>query len=863
MNKYSVSVYYRPVKNDKKEIKTSLICKNIAKYRISVTVEKLTELIENDYVWCPATFIGNDKKQDELDSIQIFALDFDGDLSLHDALERAERYSIPVAMYYETMSSENYSRFRFVFICNQVVEDKDIAVLISNCLCTVYPEADQTSKDFSKLYFPGKNSVCNGDVMFSIYDLLISTMQYLEENNPANKARKLKQIANKSHIVLMNGNFYIQDNSVIYDSSAFFSCREKVENNTIDEFFKSDEIKEITIYNNMVLSDNSSDSNYKIFFSRFSNQINTGKRELKQKLSPCAGEVCQLINDFINGIRLSHSEWFGLMLNLIQLSGGKQLFMNILEKYSEQYGDIQRKFIQMECAIRGDYHASRCDSFCPYSENCNHESNMCYTLKTSGRRIVEIEDNVHYKSIDDMRDELCEKIKKSLILPGIRVIKAPAGAGKTYACLQAVKQSDKQCIMALPNARLMKEIEYKAKKMGVSCISYPVVEELLDKLPDGLSEEIRNAYTIGDETAVNFILRDSQNPYAMSYLNQISTAHKFRGQLVLTTHARLLNLKEDYLSTKYVIIDEDILPMIMQTKSVLRNEVIRLIYSLQNSEDYIDGRLINKLKSIVNVNQYEFISALSDDFISYNKSVLKNHTECCKSNLFQSLSAECFYHDSERDDILFIYEKQLPECNCIILSATADKEIYSKVFNDRLSEFYDMGYLKYKGDLIIHADHTYSHDCFNQNPELMKEICERHSDCAVISFKKYAKYGGIYLGAAQGLNYLQGQNIVVAGTFHRPDYVYKLWFMQILGCIPNDVMAKRRVQRNGFSFPFMTFKDSFLQAIQLYMIESEQEQAVGRARLVSYKCTVHLYSNFPLLQGQIYCNNLQKSMYKY
>lgn len=47
------------------------------------------------------------------------------------------------------------------------------------------------------------------------------------------------------------------------------------------------------------------------------------------------------MNDFINGIRLSHSEWFGLMLNLIQLSGWKQLFINTLEKYSEQYGDIQ------------------------------------------------------------------------------------------------------------------------------------------------------------------------------------------------------------------------------------------------------------------------------------------------------------------------------------------------------------------------------------------------------------------------------------------------------------------------------------------------------------------------------------------
>lgn len=98
---------------------------------------------------------------------------------------------------------------------------------------------------------------------------------------------------------------------------------------------------------------------------------------------------------------------------------------------------------------------------------------------------------------------------------------------------------------------------------------------MLDRLPQELSEEIRNAYIIGDETAVNFLLRNSQNHYAMSYLNKISTAHKFKGQLVLTTHARLLNLKEDYLNTKYVIINEDILPMIMQTKSVSGNEIIQ------------------------------------------------------------------------------------------------------------------------------------------------------------------------------------------------------------------------------------------------------------------------------------------------
>lgn len=48
---------------------------------------------------------------------------------------------------------------------------------------------------------------------------------------------------------------------------------------------------------------------------------------------------------------------------------------------------------------------------CLYSESCNHESNICYTLKTSGKRIVEVEDNVSYKSIEDMRCDMnCMKI---------------------------------------------------------------------------------------------------------------------------------------------------------------------------------------------------------------------------------------------------------------------------------------------------------------------------------------------------------------------------------------------------------------------------------------------------------------------
>ena len=49
----------------------------------------------------------------------------------------------------------------------------------------------------------------------------------------------------------------------------------------------------------------------------------------------------------------------------------------------------------------------------------------------------------------------------------------------------------------------------------------------------------------------------------------------------------------------------------------------------------------------------------------------------------------------------------------------------------------------------------------------------------------------------------------------------------------------------------MTYADATLRAIQFYMIESELEQAVGRARLLRCDCTVNLFSDFPLKQAEL------------
>ena len=182
---------------------TPKINAEIAQGKHEVTLKKLAGAIEAEFAWCPAVFTNNRKKQDNLESIQLFALDFDGDLTFDEAQRRAEKYHLPIALYYETMTSHNFSKFRLVFACIQKVQDKDLAVLVQYCLCTIFEGVDTTSKDFSKLYFPGRNAHYDDEAKFSIYELLLSTIQYLKEYQPSNKVRKLKQIAKKSKVVLL------------------------------------------------------------------------------------------------------------------------------------------------------------------------------------------------------------------------------------------------------------------------------------------------------------------------------------------------------------------------------------------------------------------------------------------------------------------------------------------------------------------------------------------------------------------------------------------------------------------------------------------------------------------------------------
>ena len=64
-------------------------------------------------------------------------------------------------------------------------------------------------------------------------------------------------------------------------------------------------------------------------------------------------------------------------------------------------------------------------------------------------------------------------------------------------------------------------------------------------------------------------------------------------------------------------------------------------------------------------------------------------------------------------------------------------------------------------------------------------------------------------------------------------------------------MQSMRTSYNGYDFRIKTFQSDILRKIHLWMLESHLEQAVGRARLLRYSCTVKVFARFPVAQAII------------
>jgi len=339
---------------------------------------------------------------------------------------------------------------------------------------------------------------------------------------------------------------------------------------------------------------------------------------------------------------------------------------------------------------------------------------------------------------------------------------------------------------------------------------------------------------------------DKNNPDYVKitrFLNDCKLSSRFDGHIV-STHAKLLHMSEETLNSHTVIIDEDILRSAIRTEKVPMKNLERikqdrvLPYSISNRI-----RQLYRYKGFsINYDDYDLDSAQEYDVID---KLLGYGTK-----IIDLLKSQFIYVD--KDGVQFIVEDKLPDCKLIILSATASDELYRKFYPEREIECVKCSKVKYKGQVFQYTDSTYSRDKIENDKDMIQRIKNSHPDCEFITFKKYEREFGTeyHFGNTEGLNCLKGKDIVVVGLPNTHDIVYCLYGMRAGASLKKAHMHPRKIEYNNKEFWLNTYKDDTLRLIQCWIISSQLEQAVGRARLLREKCTVYVYAGFPVEQAE-------------
>lgn len=829
----------------KANIPYCVISKTIGNNPQELTLEEIAQTIENGYTISSPIYRNGIRKKENIIEMQLFILDFDGKdgcvLSYSDALKRAEYYDLPVVISYETKSSVDWSRYRLIFLYNEPVRDMRIMDIMNRLLMHIFPEADSTTKDLSKIFLPGRNVRLHGGKPFHFDTLVVAAKDFCKAST-------------RSALI---SNFKKEHGLVIKDNDIFLS-----DNITPQEF---GDLRANSININMEcarISPKNGGIKY-IYFMDHSEEKGLKLTKVKPnevirlRDNSAIKNECALMCDFEEGIRLPHDQWFGLAANLINIKGGQRQFAEIINSYSDLYGNVDFKIKQMEYAARMNYKPQCCADFCPYSDECPHSENMVLTLKNKRHRMKRIEGySERFTDIGGIRKDMQSFFNNVVSNEfAVNILKAPTGSGKSTAHLEFLSHFDRRTINAYPNSGLMLEKYNAAVSMGINAVCTPIIDDLYQHLTAEQEEQIKSLYEIGaGELPIRLLKQWSKdNPHIQAYLSMLDNlpedAHIF------TTHARLFRMSEQMTENAIIFIDEDIVPSMFGCSAVSVDEFNKLYNAV--GDESLKNKL-NRIKEHISGDSCYFHLGELQFSPEYKSEFMAKCTSCgigFSQNIWGLVESENFYYCTADRNIHFTVINRLGNFKKIIMmSATANEIICRKAFGGAVN-FCDMGQIRYKGKVICNSGQSFSRAYLSDNnaEKLISNIVDRHGDCVYITFKEYckyidSKYQRTHYGQAVGTNDFEGKDLVVIGLNHRPFYVYEL-FARALGIDCSDTLSTRKAQLHGFEFYMMTYANSELRNIQQYMIGSDLEQAIGRARLIYHDCTVHLYGNFPARQG--------------
>lgn len=497
---------------------------------------------------------------------------------------------------------------------------------------------------------------------------------------------------------------------------------------------------------------------------------------------------CRLFREYESGEKgLDHDELFGLMTSLIGIETGSGLFLSTMKKYPELYDHLEKWQFDVQYCIEKEYMPQRCDGFCPYSGECSHTKNI---LTTAHPHHIPMEPdpnyNVSYCSLEEAQDDVYEVIHDAYMQSDnhIYIIKAQVGIGKSYSYLRIMKEHPgERFLIAAPTNLLKNELYNKAKDMGADVCVTPSLEEIKGEIPAKVRKEIQWLYKRGQHRAVaryiKKVLENGDIPCLKEYMEQKERVRKSKGSLI-TTHRYMLTMDEERLSEfGTIIVDEDIL-----FKSIITNQGEITVSALQKlGHDTSDLNLSTKIEDLLN--QAEEKSCIELDAFEYDieedagvgddkKSAPLDIASFCESRHFYVRRA-ANERNLKADTVSFLKPSTLKDMKYIIVSATADEDIYRQFFGTGRVVFHECNQARYKGKLLQYPDKTMSRSSIDDNKGIVDRLKERFnlSKSHVITFKKEG-IGLLHFGNTEGSNVLEGQDILVVGTPYHTDFLYKL-----------------------------------------------------------------------------------------
>ncbi len=805
----------------------------LAKSPVDISITELGFALEKGQSFCCGYFGKPDsdgiiyRRNDCWTSQQVFGLDFDDGITMDDFMETCINYGIIPAIMYTTFShTDEHHKFRALWQVPQPITDHRLRWLVIQSLAHVFGKKNDTKcYDPARLFFGGKDlMVMEPDRYIDPYSIVVAATSAISDRDTGEHvARDIKQFCKIVWLNMVNGvpnvEFGIaknggknQDHRVIY----IWSQKNPPENATDTQYYVS---CDFTVSEDMFEPVKTDKWGRESLQKGDTTDTKMAKQILDYNPKNIA-HFCKTAQDFERCEYICYDLRWMLSTWYVNVKGGAKYFLDKMYE-SKCYDNYRVRMmeISVDHNQKRGYFAARCSEKCPYYEQCNQkylsfERKLGIRPEVGGEvlpkkalNVAELEFKAAYNRAMEANDHK------------IYIIKAPTGIGKTEMLL-----GSKNTVIGEPTHALREEVLDRFVAAGHQ---RPATVPEIPFISDQINKSIEDCYEIGDYAGASKILKwciDNGRDYnkdIKKYADELDRYALGEGNAVVT-HDRLIFQKRIKHNT--IVFDEDPFFSLFSTSVMYPNAI--------PIPDPIEKQII--LERLDKIKSYELFQP----------------QKIFGSGMGKFLQAD-FCIKTEDGRLNCIQRRELPKNKkIIILSATIDETIYRQAYGGRI-DFVDIENVEMVGKIVQDMSYTYSRACFEENKWLLPTLVN-NLRMPYITFKGQEGtvedfIADLHFGATQGRDYMKSMDLMVAGTPHGNEISYKL-FAAAIG-FKFDIGAKlayQTITRNGLTFKFMTYADPALRTIQLYLIENELYQAIGRARLLREDATVFLFSNYPL-----------------